>query len=132
IFEVRFNINRLFISENVVAMRARKCFSLTSIASYFLSTLAGVVNRYDWIELEIVQRVSKSNMHASTNHLPYVYQRGSHDAWCTLADEARHLGISFAFCTRSRSSTAGASCWRGPALRLAPRAASTARWTNYT
>ena len=28
-------------------------------------------------------------MHASTNHLPYVYQRGSNDARWTLADEAR-------------------------------------------
>src|SRR5687767_8167140 len=28
--------------------------------------------------------------------------------------------------------TACASSWRGPALRLAPRAAGTARWTNYT
>ena len=28
-------------------------------------------------------------MHASTNHLPYVYQHGSNDAWWTLADEAR-------------------------------------------
>ena len=28
-------------------------------------------------------------MHASTNHLPYVYQHGSNDAWCTFADEAR-------------------------------------------
>ena len=31
-------------------------------------------------------------MHASTNHLPYVYQRGSNDAWWTLVYEARHLG----------------------------------------
>jgi hypothetical protein len=28
-------------------------------------------------------------MHASTNHLPYVYQRGNNDARWTLADEAR-------------------------------------------
>ena len=30
-------------------------------------------------------------MHASTNHLPYVYQQDRNDAWWTLADEARHL-----------------------------------------
>ncbi len=30
-------------------------------------------------------------MQASTNHLSYVYEHGSNDAWWTLADEARHL-----------------------------------------
>ena len=43
-------------------MRARKSLSLTPIASYFEHS-SGVGNV-----------TSKSNMHASPNHLPYVYQ----------------------------------------------------------